>query len=645
MTAAGTVKLDRRTAAVLAYLALMGPTLKYRLAGLLWPDSEEKTARANMRQLLHRLRRNAGFDVVQGQDLILLNSHLQIDAQELTQQTFHGNHDQAISLRGRLLGHSTFEDLPEFQAWLTAEQALLDQSRLLALKALSLTAEDLGDWNHALTLTSEALTLDPLSEDLYRRKMRLHARMNRPDLARQTFEQCEQQLGDHLNLGPSQSTRQLLQDIENSKNLQQHPAQTPPPRRWRDPPCLVGRGDILEQMEVAWQRQKGILLTGPAGIGKTSIAHTFLGARGAFARAAGRPGDLGVPYATLRRAWGAFLQAHPGLVLPADVRKEMARLFPQLGPPPPPLQTQADLKRFLEAGTQLVWATRRVFSGQLYDDIHLVDDATFEVGAYMLHRLRAPEGDGLPPRLVLTARPDELSEDRWTLLRTQVDAGHLVHIEVPPLTRAELTDMLKTLAVTGMDLWADELYRFSGGNPLFALETARHLHSTAGQTLVFPGRLPLSGRLKSMIRQRLSGLGPEALAVVRMCAILSGEATRKRLTSALDLPSAQLAEVLKQLEEHQILQSSLHFTQSLMEEVVLEDTPQAVRSWLYRLAARTLEQHQGDPLRIARLWQAGGQPRKAVDPLRQAAENARVLGQLKQAELHLREAEQLEEHS
>lgn len=48
---------ERRTAAILAVLALEGPTPRSRLAGLLWPEVPEATARNNLAQALRRARR------------------------------------------------------------------------------------------------------------------------------------------------------------------------------------------------------------------------------------------------------------------------------------------------------------------------------------------------------------------------------------------------------------------------------------------------------------------------------------------------------------------------------------------------------------------------------------------------------------
>jgi len=55
-----TVPLAPRDAALLAWLALEGPTARTRLAGLLWPDSDAEAARNALRQRLFQLKRLLG---------------------------------------------------------------------------------------------------------------------------------------------------------------------------------------------------------------------------------------------------------------------------------------------------------------------------------------------------------------------------------------------------------------------------------------------------------------------------------------------------------------------------------------------------------------------------------------------------------
>src|SRR5262245_45059477 len=78
----GTGRLDRKEAALLAYLALEGATSRQRLAELLWPEADER-ARANMRQMLRRLRLSAGRELVEGREALSLVSDVTADAAQL----------------------------------------------------------------------------------------------------------------------------------------------------------------------------------------------------------------------------------------------------------------------------------------------------------------------------------------------------------------------------------------------------------------------------------------------------------------------------------------------------------------------------------------------------------------------------------
>ena len=86
------VALERRMAALLAKLAIDGPTPRAQAAALLWPDADDKSARNNLRQRLFRLRQAAQRDVVVpdttlalaegiAHDLSDLSTHLAADAE------------------------------------------------------------------------------------------------------------------------------------------------------------------------------------------------------------------------------------------------------------------------------------------------------------------------------------------------------------------------------------------------------------------------------------------------------------------------------------------------------------------------------------------------------------------------------------
>lgn len=64
--------LERKTASVLAYIALEYQVSREQIASLLWPDVPDRSARTNLRQVLWRLR-SYGADVVMGDQLLMLD--------------------------------------------------------------------------------------------------------------------------------------------------------------------------------------------------------------------------------------------------------------------------------------------------------------------------------------------------------------------------------------------------------------------------------------------------------------------------------------------------------------------------------------------------------------------------------------------
>jgi len=65
-------ELAWRDAALLAWLAIEGPTPRARLAALLWPDSTVESARNSLRQRLFQMRKQLGSDMVIGTNTLTL---------------------------------------------------------------------------------------------------------------------------------------------------------------------------------------------------------------------------------------------------------------------------------------------------------------------------------------------------------------------------------------------------------------------------------------------------------------------------------------------------------------------------------------------------------------------------------------------
>ena len=111
--------LERKDAALLALLALEGPTPRARAAGLLWPGVDDEAARNNLRQRLHRLRKRAGRElVVTRHDVLQLAADVALDvAGAPSGATAFPGDGGAI---GELLGTFTYDDCGELDEWVLA---------------------------------------------------------------------------------------------------------------------------------------------------------------------------------------------------------------------------------------------------------------------------------------------------------------------------------------------------------------------------------------------------------------------------------------------------------------------------------------------------------------------------------------------
>lgn len=189
-----TLTPERKTAAVLAYLALEGPTTRSKLAGLLWPDTPEGTARNNLSRTLRRLRGAEGGALITGDDPLSISTELRVDAAELRVRAFSGEAEGVLELAGDLLGAFDYDDLPEFADWLYGEREALLEMRRGALWTLAGRAESAGEYGEAARWAQRLLELDPVSEAAHRALMRFYYLAGDRPAALRAYGRCKEVL-------------------------------------------------------------------------------------------------------------------------------------------------------------------------------------------------------------------------------------------------------------------------------------------------------------------------------------------------------------------------------------------------------------------------------------------------------------------
>ena len=276
--------------ALLAYLATESdrPHHREQLAGLLWPDFDDQSARTNLRRVLSNVRQVIGDRtndkpalIIAGQTVQLNAAHVRVDIQAFREKIASDNLAQleaAIDLyNGRFLDTLSIKDSNLFEEWLTLTRNQLQQQMMHTLQQLIEGYEQQGDWEKTAALARQQLTLEPWHEPAHRQLMRLLASNGRRAEALKQYAACRSQLAQELGVTPEPATIALYEQIRDGKlddgtavnQVRDEPGNLPTPVR-----PLVGRQQELSELSHLLLDKKRRLLTilGAGGSGKTRLA-------------------------------------------------------------------------------------------------------------------------------------------------------------------------------------------------------------------------------------------------------------------------------------------------------------------------------------------------------------------------------------
>lgn len=641
-----TVRLERRAAALLAHLALEGPSAKFPLASLLWPESPPNTVRNNMRQLLRRLRLVVPGEACVEADVerVSLGPALAVDVAHLKAAARRQDSAKVLEAlppegAGVLLDGLAFDDCPELARWVDAARATLEgwirQAREAEIERL--TAQ--GSWSAALALAQAWVQQEPESEQAGGHLIRLHYLQGDRSAALAAFERLRSVLSRELGVNPQPDTLRLVRQIEKAPQLPRPPAtaRRPLPLSVLRPPVLAGREEAWRQLEEGLRAGQMLLITGAPGTGKTRLAEEFASAHGTWGRIEGQVGDRDVPFASAARAFRTQMARWPQVQLPEWVRTELSRILPELGEPRAlrPLRSESDTLRFYDAQAEALRLLHQYEHISIADDVQYWDQASSKAFMYALTRLGGcqDEGGGLPC-FIDCYRHGELSPYAQAAVHHLVEQGRARVIELGPLSPAEVRQLLAGLELPGAEAHADALSRYTGGNPLYVVETLKHFIETDSLHHAWPDRLPPPGRVGPLIRRRLEQLSPQAFQSAQLAALAGAYFRPSLVPPALQVSAREAHSALAELEAAQVLLDARFSHDLVREAVVASILPTTARALHGRLAAVFEEQDGIPPLLLSYHWLEAGSVERALPHLLAAARSEEQVLPLEQAADH-----------
>jgi DNA-binding SARP family transcriptional activator len=650
-----------RARALFAYLVLNRHQSHSRtaLTSLFWPDHPEPQARRRLRQALWHITRRVddlppGPYLLRESDQIGFDTSLphQVDVDvfdRLSQGCTEEMAQAAHIYRGHLLP-DIYED------WALLEQERLRERWLTLLDQLARAYHKEGQLDAATEAARMLLQADPWHESAARLLMELLADQGRTGEALQVYHALRANLQTDLNILPAIETTELYGDLR-----ARHP-QTPIP----DSPSLPVTAPIIRKKESALledalrsaRQGQGrlILLTGPAGIGKTTLAQQTaerarqMGFLALYTHAV-EPFGPPAPYSPLDDALRAGLTAlgNPTFTRESPLTQTaLAALLPDLASSSSNIDTTALAPDHFHAA--LAGAlTEMTQNGPLLlilDDLHWADPATWAVLRALLSRLA-----GCPLAVIAAFRAADLPATLAPLPDRLAVHPAAHSLALSQLSSQEIGQLAAQLLGTDLPVdFVTRLHRETGGNPLFTAEIVRGLIEGDGQLAIsFDRALPLPPTLSQALAARLSHLTPQALGLLHHAAVLGDDFAFELLWALSgEEDEERLLEQLEELLDRNLLveaDDTYHFAHNLVRRVLYDEIhPRRRRIW-HRRAAEALAQLA--PQRIAaraRHAHAAQTWEEALELNLTAAEQALALFAVEEAGAFFHLAKEAEDH-
>lgn len=311
---------SEKALALLTYLAVESNQVHRRekLAGMLWPDYRESSARTNLRRALSDLRKalkdqqarppyflttrqtiqfNSASDawVDVAAFMSLLGTGPRSSAPVSPSQRDIDQLERAVELyQAPFLAQFSLPDSAGYEEWLLLNRERFQRVALEALHCLAEKYEKKGEVERALHHAWRQLELEPWQENAQRQLMRLLALDGRRDAALAQYESYCQELARELGTEPSQQTRVLYESIREGKwpgrtfveadlavrkplrKLGACPYRGLSAFREQDAPFFYGRERFIVLLRGAVEKGSFSAVIGPSGSGKTSALQAGL---------------------------------------------------------------------------------------------------------------------------------------------------------------------------------------------------------------------------------------------------------------------------------------------------------------------------------------------------------------------------------
>lgn len=652
----------------LTYLLFNKETAQSRqsLSFQFWPDSSEKQARNNLRQLLFQIRNklpDAEHFLIIKNKICQWNpdSSYQLDAAEfdhcLEESKQAKKADDTDSYVSKLIQAESLYKGPLlencYSKWIEPYRETLERKYQTLLEHLIEQMEEQRDYSSAISYAQKLLKCDEFLESTYRTLMRLYALKNERPNIHSVYQDCVNTLRHELDLNPSAETvrfyEQLMSESIEEKESKSTKSQQNVSTKW----ALIGRRNEWKLLLSSWKKvlrgdKKSVFISGEPGIGKSRLVEEFFNyvKRQGYITASTKSYEAAstLSYGSVTE-WlrSEDISAHLS-DLDTVWLTELTRLIPELLVKHPhlshpgPISDNWEKIHFFEAITRAILNTDKPRL-LVIDDLQWCDNETLSWLNYLMHFDH-------PAKLLVVGmiRPvSGTANQPLQQLKSDLSrSGLLIEESLDPLNEVDTLTLIGEVAEKKPDQNAGQvIYRETRGNPLYIVESIREgvydevikkYQDPDTHKYFYKSHLRIPKKVTEVIASRLNQLSKPARDLIHVAAAVGNECSLRILMEVSEKNESELIPLLEELLQHFMIreqeQDIFDFTHDKLREVAYKKMSGSRRRWLHKRTAKALENGVGykeseGPSRIAYHFDQAGESKKAIKYYSVAAKSAR----------------------
>lgn len=588
----------KKAEALFYYLAVNRQASRDELVDLLWGETDEETARKNLRHALYMIRKAFDAEIIISpqKSTVLLNPEIIIETD--LQKFLEAGESSVEAYNGEFLKGFMVKDGEKYEEWMFRCRDYykdLYMSKLYErLSQCSAKKESSRLEYYAKLLINE----DPLDERPYRLLMESYGSIGAYHKSEELYLKLKDILGQELGIAPDNKTEKLYKDNQTRRSLENNKMESP--RGF-----FYGRSqelDIIgEQFESFSHRKeyKSILIVGEAGVGKTRLKERFFENVDESSlyviKSNCYQAEKGYPLKPWNQIFSSLAEVikSEGIEIPQLWKNIIVRLFPAFDPDIEAsaytLVERTDRVKYKAIEEAVLEVLKRVCRKKrlalTFEDLHWMDSTSMRLLSFVLRRL----GDSEIMMIATCRNSYEKRVDQF--IAAMVKDGLVEKLVLSRFTKAEVEEFIGKLLPR--QLLSEELkariYEETEGNAFFLMELLN--------TVKEKGAIgEISGKAQDILKGRIMDISREGMKLLNIASMFFDRVDLDMLQTLSGREELELLDILEELQSKYIIREvenggdiSFEFTHNKLREFIYGLQSTSRRRILHNRIGQSLE--------------------------------------------------------